>query len=106
MSTLQYDVMVSGLLPTSAAPMPDGERPHWSPLSHTLIHGPTEAVIPRACPSHSRQRRSAHARVLIGCDAYCIRHDVCSSISRGPPQGDPALFVLSPGGCIRTAKPC
>ena len=44
-STLQYDVMVSGLLPTSAPPMPDGERPHWSPLSHTLIHGPTEAVI-------------------------------------------------------------
>jgi glyoxylase-like metal-dependent hydrolase (beta-lactamase superfamily II) len=44
-STLQYDVLVSGLLPTSAPPMPDGERPHWSPLSHTLIHGPTEAVI-------------------------------------------------------------
>ena len=44
-STLQYDVMVSGLLATSAPPMPDGERPHWSPLSHTLIHGPTEAVI-------------------------------------------------------------
>jgi glyoxylase-like metal-dependent hydrolase (beta-lactamase superfamily II) len=44
-SSLQYDVMISGLLPANAAPMPNGERPHWSPLSHTLIHGPTEAVI-------------------------------------------------------------
>ena len=42
---LQYDVMVSGLLPASAPPLPDGQRPHWSPLSHTLIHGPAEAVI-------------------------------------------------------------
>jgi len=24
---------------------PGGECPPWSPLSHTLIHGPTEAVI-------------------------------------------------------------
>jgi len=44
-STLQYDVKVSGLLPAAAEPMPNGERPHWSPLSHTLIHGPTEAVL-------------------------------------------------------------
>jgi glyoxylase-like metal-dependent hydrolase (beta-lactamase superfamily II) len=42
---LQYNIKVSGLLPASGAPMPNGERPHWSPLSHTLIHGPTEAVI-------------------------------------------------------------
>jgi glyoxylase-like metal-dependent hydrolase (beta-lactamase superfamily II) len=44
-STLQYDVKVSGLLPAAAEPMPNGERPQWSPLSHTLIHGPTEAVL-------------------------------------------------------------
>jgi glyoxylase-like metal-dependent hydrolase (beta-lactamase superfamily II) len=44
-NTLHYDVMVSSLLPASAAPMPNGDRPHWSPLSHTLIHGPTEAVV-------------------------------------------------------------
>jgi glyoxylase-like metal-dependent hydrolase (beta-lactamase superfamily II) len=44
-SPLQYDVLVSGLLPASAPPLPDGSRPHWSPLSHTLIHGPTEAAV-------------------------------------------------------------
>lgn len=42
---LQYDVKVSGLLPAAGEPMPNGERPHWSPLSHTLIHGPSEAVL-------------------------------------------------------------
>jgi hypothetical protein len=26
-------------------PLPDGSRPHWSPLSHTLIAGPTEAAV-------------------------------------------------------------
>ena len=44
-SPLQYDVHVSGLLPAGGEPLPSGERPHWSPLSHTLIHGPTEAVV-------------------------------------------------------------
>jgi glyoxylase-like metal-dependent hydrolase (beta-lactamase superfamily II) len=44
-SPLQYDVLVSGLLPASAPSLPDGSRPHWSPLSHTLIHGPTEAAV-------------------------------------------------------------
>lgn len=44
-SALQYDVKVSGLLPAAAPPPPNGEQPHWSPLSHTLIHGPTEAVV-------------------------------------------------------------
>jgi hypothetical protein len=43
--TLEYDVKVSGLLPAAGQPMPNGERPRWSPLSHTLIHGPTEAVL-------------------------------------------------------------
>jgi glyoxylase-like metal-dependent hydrolase (beta-lactamase superfamily II) len=44
-SQLQYDVLVSGLLPANDAPLPNGERPFWSPLSHTLIHGPTEAAV-------------------------------------------------------------
>ena len=44
-SQLRYDVRISGLLPANDAPLPDGERPHWSPLSHTLVHGPTEAVV-------------------------------------------------------------
>jgi glyoxylase-like metal-dependent hydrolase (beta-lactamase superfamily II) len=44
-SELRYDVKVSGLLPAAGLPMPNGEPPHWSPLSHTLIHGPTEAVL-------------------------------------------------------------
>jgi len=44
-SQLQYDVFVSGLLPANDGLMPNGERPHWSPLSHTLIHGPAEAMV-------------------------------------------------------------
>jgi glyoxylase-like metal-dependent hydrolase (beta-lactamase superfamily II) len=44
-STLQYRVLVSGLLPISGSPLPDGSRPRWSPLSHTLIFGPAEAVV-------------------------------------------------------------
>jgi glyoxylase-like metal-dependent hydrolase (beta-lactamase superfamily II) len=44
-SALQYDVRVSGLLPARDAALPTGEAPHWSPLAHTLIHGPTEAAL-------------------------------------------------------------
>ena len=44
-SQLQYDVLISGLLPANDAPLPNGDRPHWSPLSHTLVHGRTEAVV-------------------------------------------------------------
>ena len=42
---LGYHVLVSGLLPAVGAPLPDGTRPRWSPLSHTLIHGPAEAAL-------------------------------------------------------------
>jgi glyoxylase-like metal-dependent hydrolase (beta-lactamase superfamily II) len=42
---LGYHVLVSGLLPAAGAPLPDGTRPRWSPLSHTLIHGPAEAAL-------------------------------------------------------------
>jgi glyoxylase-like metal-dependent hydrolase (beta-lactamase superfamily II) len=44
-SELRYDVLVSGLLPAHDQPLPSGDRPHWSPLSHTLIHGPTQALV-------------------------------------------------------------
>jgi glyoxylase-like metal-dependent hydrolase (beta-lactamase superfamily II) len=42
---LRYDVLVSGLTPVDDTPTPDGHAPHWSPLSHTLIHGPGAAVV-------------------------------------------------------------
>jgi glyoxylase-like metal-dependent hydrolase (beta-lactamase superfamily II) len=44
-ASLGYDVLVSGLLPAHDDLLPTGDRPHWSPLSHTLIHGPTEAAV-------------------------------------------------------------
>lgn len=44
-SKLQYRVLVSGLLPVNGLPLPDGTRPRWSPLSHTLMFGPAEAVV-------------------------------------------------------------
>jgi glyoxylase-like metal-dependent hydrolase (beta-lactamase superfamily II) len=45
MTELRYAVHVSPLIPTTGDPLPDGSRPHWSPLSHTLIAGPTEAAV-------------------------------------------------------------
>ncbi|MGW1208026.1 MBL fold metallo-hydrolase [Streptomyces sp. NPDC002499] len=42
---LRHEVLVSGLTPVNGAPLPGGQVPHWSPLSHTLIYGPTSAVI-------------------------------------------------------------
>ncbi|MFI5611579.1 MBL fold metallo-hydrolase [Amycolatopsis sp. NPDC051903] len=44
-SPLQYRVFVSGLLPVSDSPLPDGTPARWSPLSHTLVYGPTEAAV-------------------------------------------------------------
>ncbi|MEU3986002.1 MBL fold metallo-hydrolase [Streptomyces sp. NPDC026672] len=47
MSTLLYDVHVSGMTPVAPAALrlPDGTPGAWSPLAHTLIHGPTEAAL-------------------------------------------------------------
>jgi glyoxylase-like metal-dependent hydrolase (beta-lactamase superfamily II) len=45
MPELRYAVHVSPLIPVRGDPLPDGTRPHWSPLAHTLIAGPTEAVV-------------------------------------------------------------
>jgi glyoxylase-like metal-dependent hydrolase (beta-lactamase superfamily II) len=46
MSTdLGYDIFVSGSIPQNNQPLPNGDRPVWSPLSTTLIHGHNEAVL-------------------------------------------------------------
>jgi glyoxylase-like metal-dependent hydrolase (beta-lactamase superfamily II) len=42
---LRYDVHVSGMVPTAGQPLPDGYQPQWSPLAHTLVYGPTEALL-------------------------------------------------------------
>lgn len=42
---LRFDVMVSGFLPGVGEELPNGERPAWPPLSHTLIYGDTEAAL-------------------------------------------------------------
>jgi len=45
MTELRFAVHVSPLIPVRGDTLPDGSRPHWSPLSHTLIAGPTEAAV-------------------------------------------------------------
>ena len=46
MSTdLGYDIFVSGSIPQNNQPLPNGDRPVWSPLSTTLIHGHNDAVL-------------------------------------------------------------
>jgi glyoxylase-like metal-dependent hydrolase (beta-lactamase superfamily II) len=42
---LRYDVHVSGMVPAAGQPLPDGYQPQWSPLAHTLVYGPTEALL-------------------------------------------------------------
>ncbi|QRP45764.1 MBL fold metallo-hydrolase [Amycolatopsis sp. FDAARGOS 1241] len=44
-STLQYRVFISAPLPIHALPPAAGTQPQWSPLSHTLVFGPTEAAL-------------------------------------------------------------
>jgi glyoxylase-like metal-dependent hydrolase (beta-lactamase superfamily II) len=44
-SELNYDVLISDLIPVAGTPIPNGDAPHWSPLSHTLIFGGTEAAL-------------------------------------------------------------
>ncbi|WP_187976505.1 MBL fold metallo-hydrolase [Mycetocola sp. JXN-3] len=43
--TLRFDTLVSGLAPITGAPLPGGEQPNWSPLTHTLIFGERDAVL-------------------------------------------------------------
>jgi hypothetical protein len=42
---LRYDVHVSSMVPTAGPSLPDGYLAQWSPLAHTLIYGPTEALL-------------------------------------------------------------
>jgi glyoxylase-like metal-dependent hydrolase (beta-lactamase superfamily II) len=43
--SLSYEVLVSDLAPVHDSAAPDGRPPHWSPLSHTLVYGPTSAAV-------------------------------------------------------------
>ncbi|WP_305783194.1 MBL fold metallo-hydrolase [Symbioplanes lichenis] len=42
---MRYEVFVSGMVPVAGPPAPDGGPSQWSTLSHTVIHGPTEALL-------------------------------------------------------------
>ncbi|MEV7076309.1 MBL fold metallo-hydrolase [Streptomyces sp. NPDC093990] len=44
-STLRYEVFVSDMVPAASPPAPDGCPSQWSSLSHTLIYGPSEALL-------------------------------------------------------------
>ncbi|WP_220700561.1 MBL fold metallo-hydrolase [Mycetocola lacteus] len=69
--TLRYDTLVSGLAPITGAPLPSGEQPNWSPLTHTLIFGERDAVLVDP-PITAAQTETladwiaAHERRLIG----------------------------------------
>jgi len=54
---LRYDVHVSSMVPTAGQPLPDGYQPQWSPLAHTLVCGPTEALL--TDPPITRQQADA-----------------------------------------------
>jgi glyoxylase-like metal-dependent hydrolase (beta-lactamase superfamily II) len=58
MSTdLGYDIFVAESIPQNNQPLPNGDRPVWSPLSTTLIHGHSDAVL--VDPPFTREQ--AHA---------------------------------------------
>jgi glyoxylase-like metal-dependent hydrolase (beta-lactamase superfamily II) len=54
---LRYDVHVSSMVPAAGQPLPDGYAPQWSPLAHTLVYGPTEALL--TDPPITRQQADA-----------------------------------------------
>jgi glyoxylase-like metal-dependent hydrolase (beta-lactamase superfamily II) len=43
--TLGWDVHVSGMASAAGKPLRDGSPSRWSPLSHTLIYGSSEALL-------------------------------------------------------------
>ena len=58
MSTdLGYGIFVAESIPQNNQPLPNGDRPVWSPLSTTLIHGHSDAVL--VDPPFTREQ--AHA---------------------------------------------
>src|SRR5882757_1149944 len=58
MSTdLGYGIFVAESIPQNNQPLPNGDRPMWSPLSTTLIHGHRDAVL--VDPPFTREQ--AHA---------------------------------------------
>lgn len=44
-SHLRYKVFVSDMVPAASPPAPDGGPSQWSSLSHTFIHGQSEALL-------------------------------------------------------------
>ena len=45
-SEITYDVFISDPIPQAIATLlPNGDHQMWSPMSSTLIYGPTEAVL-------------------------------------------------------------
>jgi hypothetical protein len=45
-SEITYDVFISDPIPQAVATLlPNGDHQMWSPISSTLIYGPTEAVL-------------------------------------------------------------
>jgi hypothetical protein len=44
-SGLEFEVLVSDMVPAASPPLPDGNPSQWSPLSHTLIFGQREALL-------------------------------------------------------------
>jgi glyoxylase-like metal-dependent hydrolase (beta-lactamase superfamily II) len=42
---LRFEVHVSAMEPAAGRPLQDGSPSQWSPLSHTLIYGATEALL-------------------------------------------------------------
>jgi glyoxylase-like metal-dependent hydrolase (beta-lactamase superfamily II) len=44
-SGLEFEVLVSDMVPAAGPPLPDGTPSRWSPLSHTLIFGQSDALL-------------------------------------------------------------
>ncbi|MGN6128285.1 MAG: MBL fold metallo-hydrolase [Humibacter sp.] len=42
---LQHDVHVSAMVPAAGKPLADGSPSQWSPISHALIYGTSEALV-------------------------------------------------------------
>lgn len=63
---LSYEVLVSDPAPVHDTALPDGQPPHWSPLSHTLLYGPASAAV--VDPPITRTQTAALARWIAAHD--------------------------------------